>query len=143
MSDDLDAMLREASERIGLQTSCSVIVRMDGALARVASSDARSAACDEAEVAERGGPCVLALDQLAGVIVPDVATERRWPAWVEAARAAGFRSGAALPAYVGGGVAAALNLYSVQVDPWDADALVTADHYVQAVADVIREQGLT
>lgn len=138
----LDAVLREAAEHIGHETSCSVLVRLDGGLVRAASSDERAAACDDAEVRDRRGPCVLAMDQLAGVIVPDVDLETRWPEWTDAAKAAGFRSGAALPAYVGDGVVAALNLYSESVDPWDAEALVRADGYVQRVAGMLRDQGL-
>jgi GAF domain-containing protein len=142
MSDDLQQILTEAAERIGGATSCSVILRMELGLRRVASSDPRSAACDDAEVAERGGPCVLAMDQLSGVIVPDVALETRWPGWVAAAEAGGFRSGAAMPAYVQDGVVLALNLYSTELDPWDAEALVRADGYAQEVARAVRERGL-
>lgn len=141
MTADVQQILTDAAERIGGATSCSLILRMEQGLLRVASSDARAAACDDAEVAERGGPCVLAMDQLAGVIVPDVSLETRWPGWVAAAEAGGFRSGAALPAYVRDGVVLALNLYSEQLDPWDAEALVWADGYAQQVADVIREHG--
>lgn len=142
MSADIEAILFDAADHIGRDTSCSVIVRVAAGLTRAASSDARSAACDDAEVRDRRGPCVLAMDQLAGVIVPDVALETRWLAWTEAATEAGFRSGAALPAYVTDGVVAALNLYSEAVDPWDADALVRADRYVQAIARAVREEGL-
>lgn len=142
MAADIEAILLEAAGHIGRETSCSVIVRVSAGLTRVASSDDRSAACDDAEVRDRRGPCVLTMDPLAGVIVPDVALETRWPGWVGAATEAGFRSGAALPAYVTDGVAAALNLYSEAVDPWDADALVRADGYVQAIARAVREEGL-
>ncbi len=142
MPTDLQQILVDAAERIGAATSCSVIMRLEHGLRRVASSDAASAACDDAEIAERGGPCVLAMDQLSGVIVPDIALETRWPGWVAAAQSAGFRSGAALPAFVRDGVAIALNLYSDHVDPWDAEALVRADGYAHDVARAIREHGL-
>lgn len=141
MTADVQEILDAAAERVGGATSCSVILRMAQGLRRVASSDERSAACDDAEVAERGGPCVLAMDQLSGVIVPDVSLETRWPGWVAAAEAGGFRSGAALPAYVRDGVALALNLYSEQLDPWDAEALVRADGYAQELAAALREGG--
>ena len=142
MAADIEAILVEAAERIGRETSCSVILRVNSGLTRVASSDERAAGCDDAEVRDRRGPCVLAMDQLAGVIIPDVALETRWPAWVAAATSAGFRSGAALPAYVADGMATALNLYSEALDPWDADALVQADGYVQAIARALRQEGL-
>lgn len=142
MSVELERVLTEAAHRIGGATSCSVILRTESSLRRMASSDPRAAACDDAEVADRGGPCVLAMDQLSGVIVPDVTVESRWPAWVAAAQVASFRSGAALPAYVQHGVVLALNLYSELVDPWDAESLVRADGYVQEVARTIRDRHL-
>lgn len=138
MTNPIDAILQEAAARIGASTSCSVIVRQAGGHRRVASSDERSAACDDAEVREGRGPCILAMDQLSGVIVADVHEERRWPGWRDAVVAAGFRSAAALPAVVGGGTAAALNLYSDLRDPWDAEALVRADGEMQRVADELR-----
>lgn len=142
MTADVQQILAEAAGQIGGATSCSVILRLDQTLRRVASSDLRASACDDAEVAERGGPCVLAMDQLSGVIVPDVSLEARWPGWVAAAEAGGFRSGAALPAYVRDGVVLALNLYSERLDPWDAEALVRADGYAQEVARVLREHAV-
>ena len=104
----------------------------------MASSDARSAACDDAEVQEGRGPCVLSMDQLSGVIVPDVGEERRWPGWRAAVVDAGFRSAAALPAVIGDEMVAALNLYSDLRDPWDAAALVRADGELQRVAAELR-----
>ncbi len=138
MTNPIDEILQQATHRIGAQTSCSLIVRQAGGHRRVASSDARSATCDDAEVREGRGPCILAMDQLSGVIVPDIAEERRWPGWRAAVEEAGFRSAAALPAVVVGGAAAALNLYSDLRDPWDAEALVRADGELQRVADQLR-----
>ena len=131
---DIDDVLREAAERIGQSTSCSVIVRRGGGHARVASSDARAAACDDAEVSTGRGPCVLAMDQLAGVLVPDLAEEDRWDEWCRVAIEQGFRSAAALPAFIADDTVAAINLYSDLRDPWDAEALVRADAEVQRVA---------
>jgi hypothetical protein len=139
MSSRVDAILRDAATRIGSETSCSVILRHAGGLTRVASSDERSASCDEVEVAERGGPCVLAMDQVSGVLVPDLAADERWPTWRDRAMAVGFRSAAALPAYVGDGAVLVLNLYSDMLDPWDGEALVRADVHVQEIAALLAD----
>jgi len=136
----IDAILREAAERVGAETSCSVILRHAGGFTRVASSDVHAATCDDAEIADRRGPCVLALDQLSGVIVPDLSTDDRWPLWRDRAITEGFRSAAALPAYVAEGAALALNLYSEHLDPWDAAALVRADVHVQQIAALLAAQ---
>lgn len=138
--EQFDDILRGAAERIGASTSCSVIMRQGGGYTRVASSDARSAACDDAEVTEGRGPCVLAMDQLSGVIVPDISDETRWSGWCAAALEQGFRSAAALPAYIAHDAVASINLYSDLRDPWDAEALVRADVEVQRVAAAIAAQ---
>lgn len=147
MSADVRELVAEAAARIGRATSCSVLVgTLRGTLRglhRMAGSDPRTVACDEPAVADRVGPCVLAMEQLTGVLVPDVTLETRWPAWGAAATAAGFRSGASLPAYVQDGVVLALNLHSELVDPWDAEALVLADTYVQQLADAVRGHRFT
>lgn len=139
MIDQVDAILREAVERIGSHTSCSLVLRHGAGFVRVASSDARSARCDEIEVLEHRGPCVQAMDHLSGVLVPDLSADERWPAWRDEAISVGFRSAAALPAYVGDGTVLTLNLYSELLDPWDGDALVRADVHVQEVAALLAD----
>ncbi len=137
MIDQIDAILREAVERIGAQTSCSLVLRRGAGLIRVASSDSRAATCDEVEVLERRGPCVQAMDHLSGVLIPDLSADGRWPSWRDQATQLGFRSAAALPAYIGSGAALTLNLYSDQIDPWDAESLVHADAQVQELAALL------
>lgn len=134
MDEALDALVVQAAADIGGATSCSVLVRHDGAMWRLASADERAARCDDVEARDSYGPCVLAMDLLHGTLVPDIGLEERWPAWCSEALAAGLRSGAAMPAYVGRGTAIALNLYAEAVDPWDAEALVRADRFAQRIA---------
>lgn len=137
MSQQIDDILRESAERIGAATSCSVIMRQGGGYSLMASSDDRAAACDTTEIRERRGPCILAMDQLSGVLVPEIAEEDRWAEWCATALEQGFRSAAALPAYIGADAVASINLYSDLRDPWDAEALVRADAEVQRVAAAI------
>lgn len=142
MPSHLEPLVHAAAEAIGPGTFCSVLVARDGVLRPGPSSDPRSASCDAVEVEEGGGPCVLAMAQLRGVLVVDVATETRWEPWRQRATEVGFRSAAALPGYVSTGVLVALNLYSDQVDPWDAQRLTLADSYAQQMAEAIaRRQG--
>jgi len=143
LSAVLDAYATEATVRVGVPTECSIILRDHQLLDQVASSSERAARCDRTEVETAEGPCVLAIQQLRGELVPDVLAETRWPVWRTAAADAGFRSAAALPAQVDADTTIALNLYSEAVDPWDRDVLVRMDRFVQEVAEAIRTRGLT
>jgi hypothetical protein len=142
-SSYLDAYAAEAAARVGVPTECSIILRSHHLLDQVASSSERAARCDRAEVATADGPCVLAIQQLRGELVPDILAEERWPAWRAAASEVGFRSAAALPGQVDADTTIALNLYSEAVDPWDREVLVRMDRFVQEVAEAIRTRGLT
>lgn len=138
----LDAYAREAAERVGVPTECSIILRRVHLLQYVASSGPRAAFCDQVEVDAGEGPCVVALQQLRGEIVEDLLADERWPAWRTAAVGQGFRSAAALPGIVDAETTLALNLYSDDLDPWDRDALVGMDRMVQEIAEVVRTRGV-
>ncbi|WP_158370105.1 GAF domain-containing protein [Cellulosimicrobium cellulans] len=142
-SSYLDAFAAAAAARVGVPTECSIILRNHHLLDQVASSSERAARCDRAEVSSGEGPCVVAIQQLRGELVPDVLAEERWPEWRAAATEAGFRSTAALPGQVDAETTVALNLYAETVDPWDRDTLVRMDRFVQEVAEAIRTRGLT
>jgi hypothetical protein len=138
----LDVYARGAADRVSAPTECSIIVRERSVLRYAASSAEAAGRCDQAEIASGEGPCVLATTQLRGELVPDLGTEERWPVWRETATGSGFRSSAALPAIVDETVTVALNLYSPDVDPWDAPVLVAMDGYAKEVAEAIRTRGV-
>ncbi|MEN1974442.1 GAF domain-containing protein [Cellulomonas sp. P4] len=138
----LDAFARQAAERVGVPTECSIILRQHDLLQYVASSGERAAECDRVEVEEADGPCVSALQQLRGELVLDIAADERWPAWRTVALERGFRSAAALPALVDAESTLALNLYADVVDPWDRETLVAMDRFTQEIAEAVRTRGL-
>ncbi len=117
-------------------TQASITFRHHGATVRAASSDERSARCDQVE-ALTDGPCVAALDRSAPVLVPDLHAERRWTEWRSRAVAEGFTSALAAPAHVGPGMDVALNLYSQRRDPWDERAVCDADTFARRIAGAI------
>lgn len=125
-------------ERFGPAVHAGVTVRRGPHYLQVASSDPPTARCDTVETDEQEGPCLDAMDTLAGVLVPRISTQR-WPAWSAAALDAGYVSAAALPAWVDEGTAVALNLYSEVPDPWDRDRLLAMDATVHALARRLRD----
>lgn len=134
----LDDYAKGAVARLGADTHCSIIFLRAGTLEYVGSSDPRAETCDAVEVAEGVGPCVTALEQLSGVLIPDLLFESRWHKWREAAGDNGFRSAAALPAYVDEDTSVALDLYSDGRDPWTREMLVSIDTYIQEIAGAVR-----
>lgn len=129
-----------ARERLGPDTHASIVIRRGQQVAFAGASDERAARCDQVEVREGEGPCITAMQELHGVLVTDVDADKRWPVWADAASQAGFRSAAALPAYVDDETTIAVNLYSEDLDPWDRERLIGIDQYVQKVAEAVRLQ---
>lgn len=135
----LDEYARGAAARLGEGTLCSVTLSEGGSLHQVASNDARAAACDQAEVRDHAGPCILAMDQLHGVLIHDIDSEDRWPAWRRTALDHGFRAFLALPGHVDDRVTVAVNSYSEQASPpWSAKQIIALDAYVQQLAAHLR-----
>lgn len=138
LRSDIDQYARDAAGHLGADTHCSITLRHRGDLRYVGSSNERAARCDKVEVEAGEGPCVEAMLQLHGIIVPDIHADERWPAWRDAALDAGFRSSAALPAVADDVTTVAINLYSDSLDPWTAEALVAMDEYIQLIAEAVR-----
>jgi GAF domain-containing protein len=132
--DYLDDFALRAGRHLGTRTEVSISLRHAGTDRLAASTSERAARCDEVEYATGAGPCITAMDLMQVVLVPDLVDDTRWESWRRAAIDAGFRSGAGVPAHVAEGVEIVLNLYSEDLDPWDADLLVRADTYAQQVA---------
>ena len=136
--DYLDDFALRASHRLGPETEVSISLRHRGHDRLAASSSPRAGECDTVEHTEQSGPCVTAMNLLQVVLVPDIVEESRWAPWRRAALDHGFRASAGIPAHVADGAEIALNLYSEQVDPWDASLLVRADIFAQDVARTVR-----
>lgn len=103
---DLPSVLTElarlaASVVTTTPTSCGITVRYDANLLTVGSSDARAEDLDETQYRTGGGPCLQALDTNRIVEIPDLRTERRWPAYLPHALQAGVRCSISLPLTVG------------------------------------------
>lgn len=137
IEDYLEEFAQHAPDHIGAGTHCGITLRHGGHDRRAASSDARTARCDEVEVAVGSGPCITALDEHRTVVGTEIWQDDRWVEWRDAAVREGFRSAAAVPASAGPGASVALNLYSEDEEPWDAERLVRAALFAQQVARVM------
>lgn len=136
--DHLDELASRAGTQLLAGTEVSISVRHRGHDRLVATSSARSGLCDQTEYDTGAGPCVTAMDLLQVVLVPDILEDTRWASWRRVSLDQGFRSAAGIPAHVADGVELSVNLYSEELDPWDADVLVRADAFAQQVAQTVR-----
>lgn len=137
LDEQLRAFVVHAGAVLPPGTECSIIVTSQQGGRRVASSDERSARCDELELALEAGPCVDAVDDLQVTVARDLQVEERWQPWTRQAQELGFRSVAAFPAQLRGDLRAALNVYSERPDPWDRDTLLRCDGYAQQLGAVV------
>ncbi|MGJ9372581.1 ANTAR domain-containing protein [Nesterenkonia sp. CF4.4] len=91
----------------------------------------------QAELSE--GPCLEAIYSERTIRVSEMASEDRWPDFAGRATEAGVGSMLAFQLYVVGDNLGALNLYSSQVEAFDADServgLIVASHAAVALAD--------
>ena len=134
IDDYLQAAIDLAADVIVIPGSYSFCTSLYGNLITVGSSDRLAWEADQIEFDTADGPCVDALRTGDVVLVPDVAGERRWPAWTTVATLLGFSSAAGIPAEVGPGQRIALNLYARDADAFDDEALQRATLFVEEVA---------
>ena len=127
-----------AAAILGVGVEASITVRQHGTTVRAGSSSEAAAKCDSTEAMSDDGPCIDAMDQMRMQLVPSIDDDSRWTAWRKEASQEGFKSAAAVPAVVAPGVAIALNLYSREPDPWQAQLLTAADSYAQLLASGVR-----
>lgn len=138
MSTYLENHARDAAD--ALSVHASITLRHYGATVRAASSSERAALCDQAEARSEDGPCIVAMSDLRIVTVPDLAAERRWPAWSQTTRAAGFTAVVAVPAVIEPATAVALNLYLGPGRNWMEQDTAQARARVGSIAEDVADR---
>lgn len=111
----------------------------------VAATDEIAAEADRLQDELQNGPCVDAAFQDENFVVHDLLTEKRWPAWAEAAAALGIRSSMSIRLTANDATIGALNLYSDQPGSFDGDqdiAMIFASHAAAAMANARLVGGL-
>ena len=133
----LEDFATRAADQIAPGTHCGITLRHRGHDRRAASSDARVARCDEAELRARAGPCLTAAETGEPVLGIDIAHEVRWPRWQAAALDVGFRSAIAVPSRAGQDAVIALNLYWEEPGAGAPPTLPLAQAFADQVARVV------
>jgi hypothetical protein len=108
----LNAIVQVAADRVAAADYASVTALRDDVYTTVAASSELADAVDQAQYAERAGPCLQSLVANTPVTVTDVTKTMTWPGFRRAAVAMGLHASVSIPLFVGSGAAtAALNLY--------------------------------
>lgn len=108
--------------------AASVTLFRDGAPYTFATSRAVALPVDEAQYADRSGPCLDAASDDTAVRVDRIAERRdTWPRFADAARSAGILSSLSLPLKVGEQVVGSLNLYGDRESAFDERAQQLAE----------------
>ena len=84
---------------------------------------------DEWQYEQGYGPCLDAAASSATISVPDLSTERRWPAWAEQATAAGANSSLSIGLPLDQAVGGALNCYATKPGAFDDDGTQVAQTF--------------
>jgi GAF domain-containing protein len=91
-------------------------------LRNVAVSDERMGHLEELQVRHQEGPCIAAFDDKALVAAQDLADERRWPTFSDAAVAQGIRAVLASPLPYNQDAVGVVAVLSEDRRPWPAEA---------------------
>jgi hypothetical protein len=108
----LAAIAALAADRVAAADYASITTLRGREYTTVAASSDIALAVDEAQIADRAGPCLQALETGEPVGVPDIAATMDWPGFREVAPALGLRASVSVPLFNGrGATIAVLNLY--------------------------------
>jgi hypothetical protein len=93
---------------------------------------------DEVQYAHAEGPCLEACQVATTILVDQVSTEQRWPAYMAAVAGNGVQSILAVPFELAGAGRAALNLYADAVGVFTPETISTAESFVHRASGALR-----
>ena len=114
--------------------SCGITVVRDGKFTTVVYAGGVPASVHESQYEHGDGPGLEAMRTRAPVVVQDLAAERRWAGFPEAALAAGAHGVYAHPLQIGDEVVGALNLYAHERNLFPEDVQRVAVEFVEPAA---------
>jgi hypothetical protein len=108
----LTTIAQLVADRVAAVDYASVTALRGNVHTTVAASSELARAVDEAQYADRDGPCVQAVDEAVPVAVPDVSATMSWPGFRRAALRLGLHASVSLPLFTSSGATiAVLNLF--------------------------------
>lgn len=130
---------RSLAARGGLNVLCGVTLELrSGRQLTVASSDEQARKLDEVQYDYDEGPCLEALRTGRIVMVDDVTSDTRWPAYLRAIEHLGVHSALALPLALDADAHAALNIYGEQAHAFDDGSVERARLFAEQASKALR-----
>ncbi|HEV2886095.1 MAG TPA: GAF domain-containing protein [Jatrophihabitans sp.] len=121
--DVLDQAVQAAISAVaGAEQASISLVDKDGTLRSPSSTGELATECDLAQYQLGEGPCLQALWEGQVLLIDDMSTETRWPAWTVRAQALGAGSLLACQLATPRGLLGALNLYASRPHAFDSAA---------------------
>lgn len=117
---------------------CSIMLIQQKKPVTVARSDDNALPLDESQYRAGDGPCLSSIREQTIVHLPDLTQDNRWPAFTEAARAAGVGSSLSVPLILEGEARAGLNLYSTRSHGFTADDISLVETYSYHASKALR-----
>jgi GAF domain-containing protein len=146
----LDQIVQAATSCCGISGGVGLLLLgPDDQLHYVAAADRRRGLLVDIQLPEREGPSVDAFVQDQPVASGDLASERRWPAFREQAKAAGLRAWLSVPVRQRHGPIGALDLARTDPQPWQPQDVATGSAFARLImatlelASARQQEGLT
>lgn len=126
------------SRSTGTLVECGVTLKYARRSRTVAGSTERAIRLDQIEHEVGDGPCIAALRVKAPVLLADVHTDPRWPAYQERLIEVGCQSVLGVPLELGEDAAAALNFFAPQTGVFTEDAINEAATFADVAGRAVR-----
>ncbi|MET3949198.1 GAF and ANTAR domain-containing protein [Arthrobacter sp. UYEF36] len=126
------------SNAAGAEIECGVTLQRRKKTATVAGSSPRAVVLDRIEQSLGEGPCIEALRTRSVVLLADVHTDPRWPAYQRELAAQGVRSTLGVPLEIGKDAAAALNFFGAKTDMFTEDIIAEASGFADLAERSLR-----
>lgn len=118
--------------------SCGIMLTRPKKPAATMGSDPLARLLGQLEGRYDDGPGARAARTSGAVVVPDLSSEERWPAYVQAARRQGILSLVSLPLPLDARDCGVLSLYSEQAEAFDAEGITAAGAFVAQSSKSLR-----
>jgi len=129
------AMLSHAA---GAEIECGVTLQRRKKSMTVAGSSSRAVILDRIEQSLGDGPCIEALRTKSVILLADVDTDPRWPAYQQQLAAQGIRSTLGVPLVIGPDAAAALNYFAPGTGTFTGDIISEASGFADLAGRSLR-----
>lgn len=126
------------SNAVGAEIECGVTLQRRKRTMTVAGSSARAVTLDRIEQALGEGPCIEALRTKSVILLADVGTDPRWPAYQQQLAEHGCRSTLGVPLEIGEDAAAALDFFGADTGLFTEDIITEAAGFADLAGRALR-----